>query len=298
MTFVSGVGFTNVDLLYSGMPRVPGEGEEVFSSGFSIQLGGGAPAILINLARLGIPCRIQTFLGNDLFSQFAQGQFKDNGILPTNLYHGNSIPLNVTSVMITPNDRTFASYTDAPKITEETMEQVYACSRGAKIVLMQEEFLPIYSRLKRDGAILVYDTGWHDNMSLDRMKEILELADYYLPNRKEAMKITGKNTLKEAAQVLSRWFDQVIIKLDKDGCLLYENGDFTYVPPLKGIRCIDSTGAGDAFLAGFAYGLYHGHSCKQSVQFGNITGGMCVTHVGCLGGNVHEKQLLDISRGI
>ncbi len=298
MTKVSGVGITNVDLLYSGMPRIPNEGEEVFSVGFSIQLGGGIPATLINLARLGIPCCIQTFLGDDLFSRFAQEQFQSNGISPTNLYHGSSIPLNVTTVMITPGDRTFASYTDAPKITEETMEQVYDCSRGAKIVLMQEDFLPVYPRLKRDGAILVYDAGWHDHMSLASMREILELADYYLPNRKEALKITGKETMQEAAEELSHWLDHVIIKLDKDGCLLYENGDFTYVPPLSRIRCIDSTGAGDAFLAGFTYGIYHGYDCKQSILFGNITGGTCVTCVGCLGGYVNEKQLLDISQGI
>ena len=55
MRYVAGVGMVNCDLLYSGIPHMPREGEEVFASGFDMQLGGGVPAIMINLARLGVP---------------------------------------------------------------------------------------------------------------------------------------------------------------------------------------------------------------------------------------------------
>ena len=51
MSFVAGVGNTNVDIIYSGMERMPHEGEELFSKGFDIQLGGGVPATLIKIGR-------------------------------------------------------------------------------------------------------------------------------------------------------------------------------------------------------------------------------------------------------
>ncbi len=44
---------------------------------------------------------------------------------------------------------------------------------------------------------------------------------------------------------------------------------------------MDTTGAGDAFLAGFCYGLYHGKSA-ESILYGNLTGATSVTQVGCL----------------
>ena len=44
MSFLASVGVTNVDLMYVGMPRVPQEGEEIFSQDFRVLLGGGAPA--------------------------------------------------------------------------------------------------------------------------------------------------------------------------------------------------------------------------------------------------------------
>lgn len=57
MSFLASVGVTNVDLMYVGMPRVPQEGEEIFSQDFRVLLGGGAPGTAVNAARLGIPTR-------------------------------------------------------------------------------------------------------------------------------------------------------------------------------------------------------------------------------------------------
>ena len=42
--------------------------------------------------------------------------------------------------------------------------------------------------------MLVFDCGWDDNLSLENYKEHLELADYYTPNQKEALKITDTDT--------------------------------------------------------------------------------------------------------
>ena len=60
MSFVAGAGSINIDLLFEGLPRIPNEGEELYSRGFSLQMGGGVSATLLNLAGLGVPVRIQT----------------------------------------------------------------------------------------------------------------------------------------------------------------------------------------------------------------------------------------------
>lgn len=292
--FIAGVGATNVDILYSGLERLPHEGEEVYTKDFSLQLGGGVPATLINLGRLNIPVKIATELGDDMFSLFAKSQFEKNGVMPTNLYDGDEIPLNVTSAMITPEDRTFVTYGKGTfEATPETLEKAYEMCRGAKIVIMAPgSFLPLYERLKKEGTILVFDCGWDDELSLEKYGKYLELADYYTPNRKEALTITGKDTPEEAAKVLSKYFDKVIVKIDKDGCLGYENGEFFTVEPLKDVIRVDSTGAGDAFLAGFIYGIYHERSFSECIRLGNITGGRCVEKVGCLSGYAEESELI------
>ena len=291
MSFVSGAAKTNVDILFSGMPRVPDEGEEIYASGFSLQLGGGAPATLINLSRLGVPTRIQTFLGQDFFSLFAQRQYETFDTSPLNLYSGDHMPVNVSASVITPRDRAFISYSDPLTVTDADLDRVFRASLGARIVLMQDEFLPVYPKLKENGSILVYDTGWREDMSLESMSRTLELADWYVPNEMEATRLTNTRTPGEAAVVLSRFFRHVVIKLGSKGCLIRSGEGETIVRPVPDVQTVDTTGAGDAFLAGFVYGLYHGASPAECALYGNITGAACVDALGCLTSLIDREEL-------
>ena len=207
MGFAAGAGIINCDLLYSQVERLPSEGEEVYSGGFDIQLGGGAPAIMVNLSRLHVPVHFQTFLGKDLFSMHIRGILEEMGMEYRNLYRGEGMPLNITSVAITPEDRTFLTYAGPVELTKREKEEIYRCSSGAKVVKMfmaggDPEMADIYRQLKREGSILTMDTGWEDGLSLESYREFLELADYYTPNEREALKITGARSVPEAAEVL------------------------------------------------------------------------------------------------
>ena len=73
--FIAGIGCTNVDILYSGIDRLPNEGEEIYAKHFSLQLGGGVPATLINLGRLGIKTKM-------IFFQTMQGRNLKNAVYP------------------------------------------------------------------------------------------------------------------------------------------------------------------------------------------------------------------------
>jgi len=294
MEFVGGVGYTNIDLIYAGMDRLPALGEEVYSRGFEMHLGGGAPATLINTTRLGIPSKILTFVGKDNFSEFAAKFYESYHADYVNLYEGDGMPVVVSSVLVCSSDRSFATYRDVNAVDEAAAcEKIYQNLRGAKIVTMHVGFLEAYKRLKEEDTIMIFDTGWEDDLSIEKYEEYLKIADYYLPNQKEALKITGTGSVEAAAKVLSRYFENVIIKLDKDGCMLQTAAGTQIIPSMKDVVAVDSTGAGDAFMSGFMYGLYHGHPLDQCIRFGNVTGGTCVQGVGCLTKYVTEQQLLE-----
>ena len=300
MAFIAGAGATNIDLLYENMPKIPDVGEEVYTNSFSLQLGGGLPATLINLGRLGIDARIATELGNDMFSVFAKEQFEKNNVSPTNLYSGNDIPLNITSAIILKNDRSFITYGKG-KIDpdDKAKEEFYSIAKGAKICLMAPGgFLEVYKKLKSEGTVMVLDMGWDDDLTFEKYSELLSIADYYTPNQKEALKITGCNNAKDAAYALKKYFDKVVVKVDKDGCIGIDGDEYFFCPSLEQYKNVDSTGAGDAFLAGFTYGLFHDYRLKDCIEFGNITGGKAVTAVGALSAYVNEKELLEIKNKI
>ncbi len=296
MAFISGAGATNVDLLFQGFERLADVGEELYCKDFSLQLGGGLPATLINLKRLGIETKIATELGNDIFSEFAKEKYAENGVGITNLYSGDDIPLNITSAIILPKDRTFYSYGKGSiEPDDNALEKFYDIAKGSKICMMQlGGFIPVYKKLKEDGTILVLDTGWDSEMSFEKYNEYLTLADYYTPNRKEAMKISGKSTPEDAARALKKYFEKVVVKVDADGCLGIDKDEEFFVKSVDEFKNIDSTGAGDAFLAGFMYGLFYDKELKECIEFGNITGGKAVTQVGALNAYVNEKELIEI----
>ena len=138
------------------------------------------------------------------------------------------------------------------------------------------------------------DTGWDDDLSLTAYGDYLAVADYYTPNQKEAMKITGAKTPEAAAEILKLYFNNVIVKLDKDGCLgIDSDGTMFTVKSIEEFQHVDSTGAGDAFLAGFMYGLFYNYSFRESILLGNITGGKAVTAVGALTAHFNEQELLE-----
>ena len=300
MAFTAGAGATNVDLLFQGFDRLAGVGEELYCKDFSLQLGGGVPATLINLGRLGINTKIATELGDDIFSSFAKEKYIENGVEPVNLYSGDKIPLNITSAIILPTDRTFYSYGKGSiEPDEKALEAFYNVATGAKVCIMQPGgFLSEYKKLKEEGTILVLDTGWDDELSFEKYGEYLSVADYYTPNRKEAMQITGKSTPQEAARELKKYFDRVVVKVDADGCIGIDGDVEFFVPSVNEFKNVDSTGAGDAFLAGFIYGLFYDYQLKDCIEFGNITGGKAVTQVGALSGYVSENELIDYKNRI
>ncbi len=297
MSFIAGAGLTNIDLLYTGMPRIPDVGEEIYSDGFELQLGGGIPATLINLSRLGVDCKIATALGNDIFSEYAKKKYYENNVRPVNLYKGNRIPVNITSAIILKDDRSFITYGNGEiDADDESRQRFYELARGSKITLMQPgSFLDVYRKLHDEGTTLILDTGWDDELSIDKYRDYLEIADYYTPNKKEALKITGTDTPEDAIQILGKFFEKPIIKLDKEGCIGIDNGRSVFVRSIESFINVDSTGAGDAFLAGFAFGLFYDYSFEESLLFGNITGGKCVTKVGALSAYVTREEMFRIA---
>lgn len=296
MSFIAGAGATNVDLLYEDMPKIPDVGEEIYTDKFSCQLGGGLPATLINIGRLGIESKIATELGGDMFSAFAAEQYKMNNVEPMNIYKGSSIPLNITSAIILKDDRSFITYGKGSiEPDDEAKESFYNMAHGAKICLMQPGgFIEVYKKLKSEGTLMVLDMGWDENMSVEKYSDLLDTADIYTPNRKEALRITGAANESDAADALKKYFDRVIVKVDKDGCIGIDNGERFFVKSVEKFKNKDSTGAGDAFLAGLCYGLFYDYPLKDCIEFGNITGGKAVTAVGALSAYVTEKELLEL----
>jgi len=118
-------------------------------------------------------------------------------------------------------------------------------------------------------------------------EDIFPLIDYFTPNETEAgfyvnHKVENEEDAKKASQqLLQRGIINVIITLGDKGAYFANNEESFYVNAMNlGEKVIDTTGAGDAFNAGFAVALTEEKNIKDSIKFANITAGLSTTKIG------------------
>jgi sugar/nucleoside kinase (ribokinase family) len=118
---------------------------------------------------------------------------------------------------------------------------------------------------KNNNVKICLDLG--DPNIINAHKEILsrvaqEYADIIIANESEAKAFTGLNP-KEALDKLAKIAEIAIIKLGSKGSIIKSKGAFLEIPGFKA-QCIDTTGAGDIYTAGFLYGLLNNLDLKTS----------------------------------
>jgi ribokinase len=81
--------------------------------------------------------------------------------------------------------------------------------------------------------------------------EVVRGVDLLLPNEEEARALTGSNDALIAAQALTSVADTVVVTLGRAGALLVDRNGHRVREPAQAVPVLDTTGAGDAFAAGF-----------------------------------------------
>lgn len=283
---MNGVGVicpVTVDCLFAGFDTFPVPGEEKYANRFEMQLGGGSVVIPVRLHQLGVPAKFGTFFGNDTLSSCARTLLKKQGFTDyTNLYRGDGCPVIISSVFSLPEDRCFLTYSENYTDKDLPPQQVYDFLKGCKICFAPEDPL-VAEKLHRDGTLLVFDVGWHDDLDIHDYKELLKSVDYFTPNEKEALKMTGCDTVEDALRCLQQYVSCPIVKTGKTGCVAFDGRDFVRAAAVDSLQAVDTTGAGDNFLTGLVYGLYHDLPLQRYMQIANITGGLSTTGLGCFG---------------
>ena len=118
-------------------------------------------------------------------------------------------------------------------------------------------------------------------------KDIFPLIDYFTPNETEASfyvnhKVENEEDAKKASQqLLQLGIKNVIITLGDKGAYFANNEESFHFNAMNlGEKVVDTTGAGDAFNAGFAVALTEDKNINDSIKFANITAGLSTTKIG------------------
>ena len=102
--------------------------------------------------------------------------------------------------------------------------------------------------------------------------------------------LTKEKYIKGSKVLLNRGARIVVCKLGSQGCYITDGKDDFTIEPIK-VKVVDTTGAGDAFCAGFLYGLLKGEDLQECGNIGNLVASKCITKVGARNGLPTQKEL-------
>ena len=148
--------------------------------------------------------------------------------------------------------------------------------------------------LRERGTSTSIDVGWQEKWLDDPCsREALAHVDWFLPNEREAGRMTGES---EPERMLQRLRDRcacgVAIKLGPEGSAALVENRFCLVPSIC-VTPVDTTGAGDCFDAGFLYGILKRMPIERCLRIGNICGALSTEAAGGIAGSPTLEQVRD-----
>ncbi len=289
-------GALNLDKLYT-TDRIATGGEESFLFTRKESPGGSAANTAAGLAKLGLKVGFIGKIADD-----REGKIQLQNLTRENIETGGIITSNQgrsgTVLGFIDRNGERALYID-PGVNDllkfEEINSSYASSAdflhltsfvGIKPFEAQKRLVKTLpnTRVSFDPGTLYMHKG------LTELKPIIKHSFIMLPNAYE-LKILMKDEYKLAAKLLIKeGIKMIAVKLGSKGCYVTDGYENHIIKPYK-VKVKDTTGAGDAFCAGFLYGLIKGKDLYSCGKIGNFVASRCIEKIGARSGLPTLKNL-------
>ncbi|MGI2329222.1 sugar kinase [Planococcus sp. YIM B11945] len=307
MPKISGV-FTLGDALITFNPSETGPLRYIPS--FTRKVGGAELNFAIGCARLGLPIKWASRLGDDEFGRVIYNFARGEGVDMSEVEFVENYPtsLNFKEIREDGSGKTFYYRHQSPILTmepedikEEMFEEIGLVHLTGVFLAIDPKNLAITKRVleiaKKKDIRVSFDPNIRLKLwSLDQAKaaylEIMPAVDILLTGLDEIEQILGdasQQTLEQFAENMS--IGQLVIKDGGNGSRLYQEKTWYSKEAFK-ITPIDTVGAGDGFDAGFIYSVLNGFSPEVALAFANAVGALVTTVSGDNEGLPYVKEVL------
>jgi sugar/nucleoside kinase (ribokinase family) len=304
------------DILVSPIPPDVLDRDSVRVGPVSIGTGGDALNVAINLAKLGLTTGIAGCVGEDPLGDILLGTAARHGVDTAGVRRTGSCGTATSIVLIDETgERHFVYHGGGNDLFEASMI-TGDMLRGLDCLCINSLFdLPglegssglaeLLLRARSLGVLTALDvTGNPDRTKWPALAEVLPHLDYFLPSENEAAAMTGlSDPAAMAGAFLKAGCGNVVIKCGKRGAYIAagsaggdSGGKNNCLVEAFPVKQADATGAGDAFVAGFIYGLSRGLSRYECARCGCAAGALCVTGIGATSATPTEEGLRNFLR--
>lgn len=289
------VGSLNVDLVIK-TDVLPKMGETVYGSGFSTVCGGKGANQAVAAAKLGAEVKMIGAVGNDVFGKKLIENLNENGILNDGINEcEGSSGIAVITVFNGDNSIILEKGANA-KLTSEMIDKNIDLIKWADIIVFQFE-IPMETVLytaklgKQLNKTVVVNTA----PICDVPDELYAYTDIIILNEHEASALLGYEVTADVKEKAIGYFrdkgcGQVIITLGEKGCI-YNDLSETKKFGIYKVKTVDTTGAGDSFIAGFCVARESGMSVKDSIAFASKTAAIAASRMGASSSIPNKKEV-------
>jgi len=291
-----------VDLIITGNDVIPQFGQvEKLVQDYTLELGGSCNIFACQAAKMGLRTAGMGRVGNDIFGQLILRRLHDCNVDTRLVEIDPSLKTGVGIALCPPGDRAILTYIGtinavfSSDITDEILKLTHHIHHASHFLHtnLQPDIADIFQRAHNFHVTTSLDPNWDPEGIWDGdLARILPHTDIFLPNEQEAIHISHKETVSQAAQYfLQKGVKSVVVKSGAKGAFAFIHGEdfFCPVDPVSGG---DSIGAGDSFDAGFIAAWFRNHSLKDCLEYGNFCGRSVAAKIGGLTGQPYWNEML------
>ena len=268
--------------------------------------GGSAANTICGLAAMGIETAFIGKVGKDRLGEIFENDLIHNGIHPLIQYSDNETG-HALALVSPDSERTFATYLGAA-VELEPCDLTTEMFEGYTHFYI-EGYLVQHHELIRRAVELAQENDMEvilDLASFNVVEEnidflhflVNEYVDIVFANADEARVYSKGKILEDALAEIAGDSWIAVVKTGKDGSLI-QNGKQVFRVPATKVKCIDTTGAGDLYAAGFLYGMFNNMSLPLCGEIGSVLAGKVIEVIGArisdetwTGIKEHIKKLL------
>ncbi len=275
------LGDLNVDVVLR-VDRLPEPGEDVQATDFKIRPGGVGYNTSVALHELGLTPYLIGGVGDDFFGRYVVEEMIRRGLDVRGVKVISGVRTGVVSVLVLPTgERAMVSFRGANKYVTVSVQDLDVLSYvrhvhvSGYMLLNDDEgrtCVDLLSEAGKRGIPRSIDLGGAAFSGLDRTIIVRGLVEYLFLNKKELESMTGLEVLDGGSEVHQLIKPSVtIVKLGEEGSVAFTGGEVLRQGAYR-VRAVDCTGAGDAFNAGFIYGMLTGPDLRRALMIANALG--------------------------
>lgn len=301
---VAVVGEIFADHIFTGFPQWPQPGEEAYAANYVRDLGGGVAITACALARLGRKAAVVAVVGKG--DAWSRNRLQNFGVATDGLIVSQTLDTAVTVSVSTSDDRSFFTWAGAnvelpAALFRPEVRDILLASRHVHFALRidRDPAAALLTVLREGRCTLSIDPGFHPEWSRSaENQQTFSECDYFFPNEKEGRIMADSD---QPQQILKRLqhlgMHGTVLKLGRNGAATASGGSLLHAIPPE-MQVVDTTGAGDAFDAGFIDSILDDASLEHALARGCALGALSTRSAGALAALPDRNELEELYKDV